>query len=131
MADFHLVLIAFIQAVVDDMRQRGRRRIDNFVLLIDGGQKPHEMLWLFHNEVKVPDLWRVVVKAFTEPEIKRYTGIKTALVIAALPWFDVIYTSEGQKCRSLVTPAVLDSTEIVKYIWLPLLNAWYRHSLPV
>ena len=128
MADFHLVLIAFIQAVVDDMRLRGRRRIDNFVLLIDGGHKPHEMFRF--SEVKIPFIWRAVVKALTGPDIERYTGIKTALVITALPWLNVAYAGEGQKCRSLVTPAVLDSTEVVEHIWLPQLNGWYLHSFP-
>ena len=127
MADFHLVLIAFIQAVVDDMRQRGGRPIDKFVLLIDGGHKPYEVLQF--SKVKIPDLWRAVVKALTGPEIERYTGIKTALVITALPWFDVAYAGEGQKCRTLVTPAVLDSAEIVEHIWLPQLQQAY-HPLP-
>ena len=127
MADFHLVLIAFIQAVVDDMRQRGGRPIDNFVLLIDGGHKPYEVLQF--SKVKIPDLWRVVVKALTGPDIERYTGIKTALVIAALPWFDVAYAGEGQVCRSLVTPAVLDCAEIVEHIWLPQLQQAY-HPFP-
>ena len=128
MADFHLVLIAFIQAVVDDMRRRGRRQIDNFVLLIDGGHKPHEVLW--SSEVKIPFIWRVVVKALTGPDIERYTGIKTALVIAALPWLNATYAGEGQKCRSLVTPAFLDSTEIVEHIWLPQLQDTYRPLPP-
>ena len=118
-ADFHLVLVGFVKALVGEYNRLTGRSIDSFVLLLDGAHRPYETS--YDNNVS-GDIWRVVREALLGPDMLTYTGIKAALVMSALPNKKLVLTSPGQQSRSLVTPTVIDSAEVVLKSWLLRLN---------
>ena len=114
-ADFHLVLVGFVEALVGEYNRQTGRHIDSFVLLLDGAHRPYEPEY---DDKVTGDLWRVLREALLDPDMLTYTGIKTALVMTALPNYKLVLTSPGQQSRSLVTPTVIDSAEVVTKSWL-------------
>ena len=114
-ADFHLVLVAFVKALVGEYNRLTGRSIDSFVLMLDGAHRPYESSY---NCNVTGDLWGVVREAMLGSDMLTYTGLKTALVMSALPNKKLILTSPGQQSRSLVTPTVVDSAEVVSKSWL-------------
>ena len=127
LAQFPLLLVAFIKAVVEDMRQRGRP-VDRFVLLIDETTKVDEILLL--KDIKNSDPFAIIRHVFLGSDLQQYAGVKAALVMSSLTTTNLLHGADsGLEYRPLIMPDTLDSTEVVLKWWLPQLGPAVRESI--
>ena len=122
---FYLVLVAFIKAVVEDMRIRGGvlqqgRPIDSFVLFIDETKVISDKLGLMGITC---DVLSVIRQAFFRTELEECVQIGTALVISSLAFNRAFLTGSGRRmCTPLELPPRLNSDEVVEKWWLKQLS---------
>ena len=121
---FYLVLVAFIKAVVEDMRIRGGvlqqgRPIDSFVLFIDESKVVGDKLGLMGI---TGDVLAVIRQAFFHGELDVSAKIGTALVKSSLVFDKAFLTGSGRVCTPLELPLRLDSVEVVEKWWLQQLS---------
>ena len=124
---FPLLLVAFIKAVVEDKRQRGRP-VDRFVLLIDETTKADEILLL--KDIENADPFAIIRHVFLGSDLQRYAGVEAALVMSSLTTTNLLHgTDSGHEYVPLLMPDTLDNTEIVWKWWLPQLDPLVRESI--
>ena len=125
---FYLVLVAFIKAIVGELRRAGRT-IDNFVLLIDETARVNEVLEKQFNVIN-RDIWLIIRQAMlTNSQLLiAVADVNTALVISTLDYSTLHVPQTNRPYTAIIIPDKLTTTDVYNRWLSPLLH---RHGLTV
>ena len=123
---FHLVLVAFINSIVGELRLAGRT-IDNFVLLID---ETASVADLFKSKYSVSDtdFLRIARSVALSELLATIAKVNTALIIASLDYSTLHVSRSSRPYTAIALPERLNSADVYVKWWAPLLH---RHGLTV
>ena len=114
---FHLVLIAFVKAIVGEMRQAGRP-VSNVLFLIDETADVNDILEVMR--IKDIDPWQVIRDTIPGSDMHKYTHVNTAMVFATIDYGNLKVPIARHPYVSIFPPGKLSAEDIVEKWWKPL-----------
>ena len=124
--DFRLVLVAYIKAIVEDMRQRGQRPINSFVLFMDETKVISDRLENM-GVTGTSTMLDIIRQVVLGTELQDCAELRSALVISSLVYVPSFKSNRAQ--TELQLPRMLDSDKVVYEWWLELLTPSVKASI--